>query len=897
MSHQSFSPWDIQNIYQRLRDRFVTSSSKDWVHLYRSSSGLLNITVVSDQFRSISYSDRRAQVNKIVQSPTGALSLYTQDEAKSLEIEKPVRNLVQSVRTWHDLAIWAQNPQNHGEVKERSPRSPRTVAFYSFKGGVGRTTALIHVAWLLVKQGKKVVVVDLDIEAPGLSKALDLDDLPEVGIVDYFYERAYAPDGADYEIQIGDILAEYRDQQLGDTRGGRFFVVPTGKLDLDYVAKVDDLKASAWVNGNQSLWDVFTRDIKKQIEPDLILVDSRTGLNQWGAFSLVQAADSAILVLFPNAQNAEGAKILVQALGSLGKQNINFVFSPIPNSDSRKIAQLIQSDLSEILNHFIPQDSEEEIDNAESDDSASTDNAICIEYLLPIAVASHYPVHSVVDWYQPIANLILKDSNSSASVSTQLQRDRWKIIEDLQFSNVDATQEQKNLSNIFQKTSNFYDFLDDKVCLVTGRKGTGKTALYFLFIKHFSVVKSLVNRADTIAILSGHGTSSPSRPTQTSFNAIHKKLKESQDSWLGFWAAYALFIIMRDYSQSVNSLIKEKHKASKYKGLKASFESIKELQFSSEHQELLLQWCQSPDLEPLIFDALKDINDHFKKQDQKIWLLYDNLDQDLVETNSLRNNALTGLFKLIQEFDAQELTHLRIKIFLREDIWERLIFDNRSHFRGRSIKLEWKRIDLLRFAYRQVTQSEKFKALVSQVVPIPDPDSATEEVLVEALKVLWGDRIRLGSRGKYLYRWVYDRLSDTSSATYPRSLVVLLTEAKRLELQHKNDPKLQADRLFRSRFMARALEEASRARCNEMREEYGNLSAFFDSLSGKDALLQPEELQQCWENSAREVEPDFKQFVQLLKLIGLAEWRPKDERYRFADLYVYGFNMNKKGMR
>ncbi|WP_255407535.1 hypothetical protein [Limnothrix sp. PR1529] len=35
----------------------------------------------------------------------------------------------------------------------------------------------------------------------------------------------------------------------------------------------------------------------------------------------------------------------------------------------------------------------------------------------------------------------------------------------------------------------------------------------------------------------------------------------------------------------------------------------------------------------------------------------------------------------------------------------------------------------------------------------------------------------------------------------------------------------------------------------------------------------------------------------LLKSIGLAEWRPKDERYRFADLYVYGFNMNKKGMR
>jgi len=544
--------------------------------------------------------------------------------------------------------------------------------------------------------------------------------------------------------------------------------------------------------------------------------------------------------------------------------------------------------LNEIINQFIPPASRDEPDD---EDLASSDDLICIEYLLPIAVAPHYPVHSVLDWYQPIANLISKDS-TSLPVSTQLQRDRWKIIEDLQFSDVDATQEQANLSNIFQKTSNFYDFLDDRVCLVTGRKGTGKTALYFLFLKHFTFAQELTDRLNHITVLSGHGMLSPGHPTESEFDFIRSDLSDSQTSWLGFWSSYALFRIMTDHGQSLISLRKDN-----YKPLKDGFNTVKNLQFSSEHQDLLLQWSQSRELKPLIFDALKDINNHLKKQDQKIWLLYDNLDQDLAEANNLRNDALTGLFKLVQELDAKELTNLRIKIFLREDIWERLIFDNRSHLRGRLIRLEWKRIDLLRFAYRQVIQSEKFKALVGQVGPIPDPDSATEETLVEALKILWGDRIRLGSRGKYLYRWVYDRLSDTSGATYPHSLVVLLAEAKRLELQHKDDSKFQADRLFRSRFMALALEEASRARCQEMREEYGNLSAFFDSLSGKDALLQPQELRQCWENSAREVEPDFERFVQLLKSIGLAEWRPKDERYRFADLYVYGFNMNKKGMR
>jgi len=888
MNQKLFESWDIQTIYQQLVERFVANASTDWVHLYRSPSGFLNITVVSDQFRGTSHSDRRAQVNEIVQSPTGFLSLYTQDEAKTLEIERPASDRVQSVRTWHDLAIWAQNPQNHGEVKERSPRSPRTVAFYSFKGGVGCTTALIHVAYLLVRQGKKVVVLDLDMESPGFNQILDLQALPRLGIVDYFYERAYAPDRVDYEVQIDNILTEYKDKQLGDTHSGRFFVIPTGTLDFDYLAKVDDLKASAWVNGHESLWDIFIQDIRKEVNPDIILIDTRTGLNQWGALSLIQAADFSIFILFPNSQNIEGAKILLQALFALGKKNFDFVFSPIPNSDLRKEAQLIQGELNKIINKSLPP-----VNDGDLDDKDLTNNdLICIEYFFPIAVASHYPVHSVLDWYQPIANLILKDSTSNLSISTKLKSNRWKIIEDLQFSNVDATQEQANLSNFFQKTSNFYDFLDERVCLVTGRKGTGKTALYFLFLKHFTFAQKLTDRLNKITILSGHGMLSSGRPTESEFDFIRTDLSNSQTSWLGFWASYALFRIMTDHSQSSISLRKDK-----YKPLKDSFGTVKNLQFGSEHQDLLLQWSQSRELRPLIFDALKDIDNYLKKQDQKIWLLYDNLDQDLAEANNLRNDALTGLFKLVQELDAKELTNLRIKIFLREDIWERLIFDNRSHLRGRSIKLEWKRVDLLRFAYRQVTQSEKFKALVSQVAPIPDPDSATEETLVEALKILWGDRIRLGSRGKYLYRWVYDRLSDTSDATYPRSLVVLLTEAKKLELQHKNDPKLQSDRLFRSRFMADALEEASRARCQEMREEYGNLSAFFDSLSGKDALLQPQELRQCWENSAREVEPDFERFVQLLKSIGLAEWRPKDERYRFADLYVYGFNMNKKGMR
>src|SRR5690349_15015464 len=44
------------------------------------------------------------------------------------------------------------------------------VTFYSYKGGVGRSMALANVAVLLARRGLKVLVVDWDLEAPGLER-------------------------------------------------------------------------------------------------------------------------------------------------------------------------------------------------------------------------------------------------------------------------------------------------------------------------------------------------------------------------------------------------------------------------------------------------------------------------------------------------------------------------------------------------------------------------------------------------------------------------------------------------------------------------------------------------------------------------------------------------------
>ncbi len=42
--------------------------------------------------------------------------------------------------------------------------------FYSYKGGVGRTMALANVAELFYREGRRVLMIDWDLEAPGLEQ-------------------------------------------------------------------------------------------------------------------------------------------------------------------------------------------------------------------------------------------------------------------------------------------------------------------------------------------------------------------------------------------------------------------------------------------------------------------------------------------------------------------------------------------------------------------------------------------------------------------------------------------------------------------------------------------------------------------------------------------------------
>lgn len=182
--------------------------------------------------------------------------------------------------------------------------------FYSYKGGVGRTMALINVAILLSLAGKRVLVVDFDLEAPGIP-SFDLFRCAgsRAGIVDYvcaYRDSGKAPDVADFIVRCED----------GDRPP--IWVMPAGRHTLPGYA--DKLYSIDWKDlyenhdGFVMFEDMRAQWSQHEAAFDYVLIDSRTGYTDVGGICTRQLPDGVVVMFLPNEQNIEGLKPIVQSI-------------------------------------------------------------------------------------------------------------------------------------------------------------------------------------------------------------------------------------------------------------------------------------------------------------------------------------------------------------------------------------------------------------------------------------------------------------------------------------------------------------------------------------------------------------------------------------------------------
>ncbi len=213
-----------------------------------------------------------------------------------------------------------------------------TVTFYSFKGGVGRTLAMVNIGVELANSGKKVLMVDFDLEAPGIDTFSDLrPSSPNDGIVDYvthYLRHGTTPDLKSFIYQADMPLRQ----------GGTVWVMPAGRRDTTYGARLASIDWQDLYSNRDGFF--LLEDLKlrwaEELNPDYVLVDSRTGHTEVGGICTRQLPDTVAVFFVPNEQNLSGLSGVVQAIrdeekrSSGRKINLEFVASNVPNLDDEE---------------------------------------------------------------------------------------------------------------------------------------------------------------------------------------------------------------------------------------------------------------------------------------------------------------------------------------------------------------------------------------------------------------------------------------------------------------------------------------------------------------------------------------------------------------------------------
>jgi hypothetical protein len=247
-----------------------------------------------------------------------------------------------------------------------------------------------------------------------------------------------------------------------------------------------------------------------------------------------------------------------------------------------------------------------------------------------------------------------------------------------------------------------------------------------------------------------------------------------------------------------------------------------------------------------------------------------------------------GLFSFIMDREAA-LHHMRFKILLREDIWRKLRFENKSHLYGRSVRLAWQsRADYFKTVLKQALRNQDFKKVVENTESQGhgEVDDWPEETVFRVWNILVGERMK-GAKTTFTRNWVWNRLADGNGDHSPRALFQLFREAtisEREEQQRNPNDRT----VIRPKALVVSLDQVSEEALSALLEEFEELDEFEKRLRnlGRSPV------------DASEFRDLGEQLV-LAREVGLIEIYEGTEeevlRYRIPDPYRRGLGMTRQG--
>ena len=190
----------------------------------------------------------------------------------------------------------------------------RIVTFYSYKGGVGRTLACANFGIYLAKTGRKVLLLDMDFEAPGLDCKFFTDATTNIsnGLIDQvaaFQHGQPLPGLSPIHIPLSEEVTR---------AGGSLQLIPAGNYGVPH-KYYETLSSLDWkfllrdARGLAFWFDLLSR-IRKEFQPDVLVIDSRTGYTEIGGLCTQVLPDTVLLLTSTSWESMAGTRNMYEII-------------------------------------------------------------------------------------------------------------------------------------------------------------------------------------------------------------------------------------------------------------------------------------------------------------------------------------------------------------------------------------------------------------------------------------------------------------------------------------------------------------------------------------------------------------------------------------------------------
>lgn len=204
--------------------------------------------------------------------------------------------------------------------------------FFSYKGGVGRSMAVANVAADLTnRHGYRVLVVDWDLEAPGLHYYFGLTD-HDLRSKSALLDMLTQPDLLDGEFNLDPFISAPSPAVASRIKHGSLHLLTCGRLDRSYRSRVSGYNwAKYYKDGGNARFDRLKGKFASSY--DFCLIDARAGQTDTNVAATGQLADLLVMLFTSNDQSMSGTAQMSRSLRAVyrdrpGSPDVPIVLAP-----------------------------------------------------------------------------------------------------------------------------------------------------------------------------------------------------------------------------------------------------------------------------------------------------------------------------------------------------------------------------------------------------------------------------------------------------------------------------------------------------------------------------------------------------------------------------------------